>query len=160
MLISLLFSLLGTILLSLPPVLAVDRPVNPDLSSRLKMALTHLDFWNTPSDSEYVFDFTKQAAEPFKPGSVLNANVATWPILMDQQQSVAQLNFGPCAMLAPHIHPHATNIVVMIQGSVKTHMRAENGAIDRHTVLTPGKMTIFPKASVHDMMNDGKCSSS
>ena len=34
-------------------------------------------------------------------------------------------------------------------------MIAENGARTVHEVLTPGKMTIFPQASVHTMINMG-----
>ena len=34
-------------------------------------------------------------------------------------------------------------------------MIAENGAQTIREVLTPGKMTIFPQASVHTMMNLG-----
>ena len=158
MLVSIAFGLLATAMLSAPPVLAIDRPVNPDLSTKLKMALTHLDFWNTLSDSEFIFDFSKQSPTPFKPGSVLNANAATWPLLMNGRQTIAQLNLGACAMLAPHLHPDATNIVVSIAGSVRTYMRSENGAIDRQTVLTPGMMTIFPRASMHAMVNEGTLS--
>ena len=155
MLVSMLFGLLATVMFSAPPVLAIDKAVNPDLSSKLKMALTHLDFWNALSDDDWIFDFTKQSETPFQPGSVLNANVATWPLLVAGNQAIAQLNLGACAMLAPHMHPHAANIVVSVAGSVKTYMRAENGAIDRQTVLTPGKMTYFPKASMHSMVNEG-----
>lgn len=65
------------------------------------------------------------------------------------------LNLGPCSMLPPHFHPRATNFVVAISGTTETYMIAENGAQTIHEVLTPGKMTIFPQASVHTMMNLG-----
>jgi hypothetical protein len=65
------------------------------------------------------------------------------------------LNLGPCSMLPPHIHPRATNFVVAIAGTTETFMIAENGAQTIHEILTPGKMTIFPTASVHTMMNLG-----
>ena len=65
------------------------------------------------------------------------------------------LNLGPCSMLPPHIHPRATNFVVSIAGTTSTYMIAENGAPTIHEILTPGKMTIFPQASVHTMMNLG-----
>jgi hypothetical protein len=67
----------------------------------------------------------------------------------------AMLNLGPCSMLPPHIHPRATNFVVAISGTTETYMIAENGARTVHEILTPGKMTIFPQASVHTMMNLG-----
>lgn len=155
MLISVAFGLLSTIILSAPPVLAISEPANPSLGAKLKAALTHLDFWNSLSSDDFIFDWNKQSQNPWKPGSVLNANVATWPLLAAGNQAIAQLNLGPCSMLAPHIHPHAANIVVLVAGSVRTYMRAENGAIDRQTVLTPGKMTYFPKSSFHSMVNEG-----
>ncbi len=156
MLVSIGFGLLATVVVWGPPVVALNEPANPTLSATLKLALTHLEFWNTLSNDDYVFDFSKQSQSPWTPGSVLNANAATWPILIAGNQAIAQLNLGRCSMLAPHVHPHATNIVVLVAGSVRTYMRAENGAIDRQTVLTPGKMTYFPKASFHSMVNEGQ----
>lgn len=68
---------------------------------------------------------------------------------------MAMLNLGPCSMLPPHIHPRATNFVVAVSGTTRTFMIAENGARTVTEVLTPGKLTIFPTASVHSMMNIG-----
>ena len=155
MLLSVAFGLLSTIILSAPPALAINEAANPSLSAKLKTAPTHLDFWNSLSSDDYMFDWNTQSQDPWKPGSVLSADVATWPLLVAGNQAIAQLNLGPCSMLAPHIHPHAAKVVVQVAGSVRTYMRAENGAIDRQTVLTPGKMTYFPKSSFHSMVNEG-----
>ena len=136
--------------------LAVDRVKDPLKSSSVRDALTNLDRYNALSDTDFVYDYTTVTRTPFSPGSVLNANCATWPILCAGEQSVAQLNLGPCAMLAPHVHPNAVNIVVSVSGTVKTYMRSENGATDRTTMLTPGKMTVFPRGSMHSMANEGE----
>lgn len=69
--------------------------------------------------------------------------------------TLAMLNLGPCAMLAPHFHPRATNIVVAIEGSTDTYMVQENGARMVKQSLSPGQMTIFPAGSVHSMQNTG-----
>jgi mannose-6-phosphate isomerase-like protein (cupin superfamily) len=156
MLISVLLGLMATAMFSAPPVFAIDKPVNPGLRARLRMSLSHLDFWNSLSNEDMVFDFNSVNPHPFQPGSVLNANALTWPLLEGGIQAVAELNLGPCAMLAPHIHPRATNVVICVSGAVHTSMRVENGAMDRKTYLTPGKMTIFPRASFHTMVNEGK----
>jgi oxalate decarboxylase/phosphoglucose isomerase-like protein (cupin superfamily) len=49
----------------------------------------------------------------------------------------------------------ATNLVVAIEGETKTYMIEENGARVVKSTLTPGKMTIFPAASLHSMQNTG-----
>lgn len=69
--------------------------------------------------------------------------------------TLAMLNLGPCAMLTPHFHPRATNMVVAIEGTTNTYMVQENGARVVTERLTPGKMTIFPTGSVHSMQNTG-----
>lgn len=108
---------------------------------------------------------------------VVNANAATFPILATVDMTVAYLNLGPCAMLPPHYHPRrspfllhlslvrtdqsyvgATNLVVAIEGSTTTYMVEENSARTITTTLTPGKMTIFPTASLHSMQNNRKSS--
>lgn len=66
------------------------------------------------------------------------------------------LNLGPCSMLPPHFHPRAANYVVATQGNTTTYMWEENGARLVTEILTPGKGTIFPKASMHMMVNNGK----
>ena len=65
------------------------------------------------------------------------------------------LNLGPCSMLPPHYHPRASNYVVAIAGTTQTYMIEENGARVVTETLTPGKMTIFPQASLHSMYNMG-----
>lgn len=65
------------------------------------------------------------------------------------------LNLGPCSMLPPHYHPRASNYVVAVQGTTNTYMITENGARVVQQTLTPGKMTIFPQASMHMMVNTG-----
>lgn len=65
------------------------------------------------------------------------------------------LNLGPCSMLPPHWHPNAVNFVVAVLGNTTTYMYQENGARLVTEVLTPGHATIFPRASMHMMMNTG-----
>lgn len=66
------------------------------------------------------------------------------------------LNMGPCAMLPPHWHPHATNYVVAVEGSTTTYMFEENGGQLYVETLMPGKATIFPRGSMHMMHNNGQ----
>ena len=97
--------------------LAIDVDANPSLVAKLRMANTNLDRMKLlPSDSDWLFDFTKQEKYTFSPGGVVNANAATFPATVGQGLTMAMLNLGPCAMLPPHYHPRATNFVVSVSG--------------------------------------------
>lgn len=135
---------------------AVDKTINPILDMSLESAPTQLDrLALLPKDSEWLFDFNAQPGYTYTPGSVVNANAATFPASVGTGMTLAMLNLGPCAMLAPHFHPRATNIVVAIEGTTDTYMVQENGARMVKESLSPGQMTIFPAGSVHSMQNTG-----
>ncbi|OAL38656.1 hypothetical protein AYO20_01862 [Fonsecaea nubica] len=137
-----------------PPILAADQTVDQTLVANLKMAATMSDRLHMLSDQQLLYNFSSNPMYSWKPGSVCNANAATWPVLSTVGATVAQLNLGPCAMLAPHLH-RAHNLVVAVSGTTHTYMVQENGARLVQQVLTPGMMTIFPQASVHSMYNMG-----
>jgi hypothetical protein len=135
---------------------AVDKTVNPSLDAALKTAATQLDrLALLPSNSDWTFDFTAQPGYTYSPGSVVNANAATFPAAVGNGMTMALLNLGPCAMLPPHYHPRATNFVVAVEGKTNTYMIEENGARLVSETLSPGQMTIFPAASLHTMQNTG-----
>jgi len=135
---------------------AVDITTDPALVASLKSAATQLDRLKLlPNAADWLFDFTAQPGYTYSPGSVVNANAATFPALTTYGMTLAMLNLGPCAMLPPHYHPRATNLVVAVEGTTQTYMLEENGAHVITETLTPGKMTIFPFASLHTMQNMG-----
>jgi hypothetical protein len=162
-------------LLLVATALAVDVTVNPSLNAQLETATQQLDRLALLSqDSQWTFDFNAQKSSTFSPGSVVNANAATFPAAVDNELTMvsiflhpctihspsntrpqAMINLGPCAMLPPHLHPRASNYVVGIAGNVSTYMIEENGARVVSADLTPGKMTIFPRGSLHSMVNNG-----
>ena len=78
-------SLLITAVVLAGVALGVDKDVDPDLVTKLKMANTNLDRMNLlPKDSDWFFDFTKQDKYTFAPGGVINANAATFPATVGQ----------------------------------------------------------------------------
>jgi hypothetical protein len=164
-------------------VAAVDETTNPGRIAQLIAANSHLDQQAIlKDDSDWHFDFTENKNYNFAPGGVANMNAATFPAAkiggMTSECSsaahllfcihenhtpadhhrplpVAMLNLGPCSMLPPHFHPNAVNYVVAVSGNTTTYMYQENGARLVTQVLTPGHATIFPRASMHMMMNTG-----
>ncbi|EXJ85694.1 hypothetical protein A1O1_06062 [Capronia coronata CBS 617.96] len=144
----------STIVLFVSPTFAVDKTVDAQLVAKLKTAATMIDRLNLLSDDQLLYNFSANPMYSWKPGSVCNANAATWPLLSTFGVTVAQLNLGPCAMLAPHLH-RANNLVVAVTGSTHTYMVQENGARLIEQILTPGMMTMFPLGSVHSMYNMG-----
>lgn len=121
------------------------------LDTQIKTAPVNLqkfDFLKQAKEP-WTFDFTAQQNYSFTPGSVVNANAASSPAMVGTGMTVAMLNLGPCAMLPPHLHPRATNVVTAVHGTTQTWMYNENGADIVSTTLTPGMLTIFPTGSLH-----------
>ncbi|GME42843.1 hypothetical protein GTA08_BOTSDO10702 [Neofusicoccum parvum] len=147
---------LGLLAASLHHVAAVDQVVNAQLVEDATMAPTRLERLNLfPADNDTIFDFNAQDNYSWQPGSVINANKATFPYTTGNGMTMAMLNLGPCSMLPPHYHPRAANYVVAVSGTTNTYMIEDNGARTVKATLDPGKMTIFPAASIHLMENQG-----
>ncbi|KAF3356847.1 Tubulin gamma chain [Verticillium dahliae VDG1] len=135
----------------------IDQAVNPTLVGRLKLSPTELDKIKLLSqDSDWTFDYFASDFHNYSPGGVVNANAATFPATIGNGMTMSWLTLGPCAMLPPHYHPRASNYVVAVEGTTETFMTLENGARLVRTILTPGKMTIFPTGSLHTMQNTGR----
>lgn len=135
---------------------ATDITADPELDGKLAMSATQLDrLALLPKNSDWVFDFTAQPSHSWKPGSVVNANAATFPAAVDNELTMALISLGPCSMLPPHYHPRAANYVIAMSGNTTTYMIEENGARMVTEHLSHGKMTIFPRGSLHAMANTG-----
>ncbi|KAF2640052.1 RmlC-like cupin [Massarina eburnea CBS 473.64] len=146
------------LLASIPFTLAIDKVSDPVKNQELKDSATTLVRHSHLNSSDWVYDFNTAIPLPevaYKPGSVKNANAATFPVLTDLGMTISQLNLGPCAMLPPHLHPRATNLVLSISGNTTTYMWNENGVNLVQTEMTPGKVTVFPRGSLHAMQNNG-----
>ena len=145
------------VLLLLPvQISAIDQDVNAPLVANMSMANTARDRWNLISNySSWVYDHYQNPHFTWCPGSVTVADKATFPALWDMDLTISLLYLGPCSMLPPHLHPRANNAVVAVSGSTNTYMIQENGVDVVQTTLTDGKMTIFPRGSIHTMVNNG-----
>ncbi|KAK4497886.1 hypothetical protein PRZ48_010541 [Zasmidium cellare] len=134
---------------------AIDVTQDPTLIAKLSNAASQLDRLQYLSeDSAWVFDYKKQGYFwNTRPGGVVNANVNTFPASFGNEMTMAWINLGPCCMLTPHFHPRAVNWVTAISGNTTTYMIEENGAHTVKTQLDFGKSTVFPRGSVHSMVN-------
>lgn len=143
----------------LPLLVAADtksRTVNPALNAQLKAAASNFDRQALlPSNSDWVYDFSLHPNYNSPTGAVLIADAASFPALTTQGMTISLLKLAGCGMLPPHLHPRAANLVTAITGNTTTYMMGENGVRTVQTELTPMKMTIFPKGSLHTMQNNG-----
>lgn len=139
-------------------VIAVDITRDHDLVVQIDQATTKLDAMGIlDKERQWTYDFKSDCDKyTFEPGSVCNANRATFPATTGNGMTMAMLNLGPCSMLPPHFHARASNYVVGISGTTVTYMIAENGAAVISAELTHGKMTIFPQGTIHTMVNTGE----
>jgi len=66
--------------------IAVDVTKNASLNVQLETATQQIDrLALLPSDSDWLFDFMAQPSYTFSPGSVVNANAATFPAAVDNE---------------------------------------------------------------------------
>ncbi|EPS41620.1 hypothetical protein H072_4496 [Dactylellina haptotyla CBS 200.50] len=148
-------------LASLTASLVAGYPTeNSEFAVQLKMQTTQLDrLGSLDNNGKWFFNFTAQSSYVGDPGSVVTANVATFPAVIGNGMSMALITLAPCGMLPAHIHPRASNYVVGTKGSTRTYFFEENGARVVLGTLNPGVMTIFPQAALHTMFND-RCTES
>ena len=63
--------------------------------------------------------------------------------------------FEPCTINPPHIHPRATELLHVLQGSFTTSFLEENTGRVIQNELKKGQVTIFPQGLVHYEQNLG-----
>jgi hypothetical protein len=132
-----------------------SRTTNPNLNAALKTAATNYDRQELLQDKDWVYDFGAHPNFNHPNGAVIVADAASLPALTGHGMTISLLKLVGCGMLAPHLHPRATNLVVAITGNTSTWMIGENGVKTVETVLSPMKMTLFPAGSIHAMQNNG-----
>ncbi|XP_034580791.1 germin-like protein 9-1 [Setaria viridis] len=88
--------------------------------------------------------------------TVSKATAAEFPALLGQSVSYAALVYGPGTVNPPHIHPRASELLVVVQGPLVVGLvdSARGGAV--HTAaLETGDVFVFPKGMVHFQLNNG-----
>ncbi|KAL6888621.1 hypothetical protein ACP4OV_009647 [Aristida adscensionis] len=93
-----------------------------------------------------------------KQGSAVTAvNVAQIPGLNTMGISMVRIDYAPNGMNPPHTHPRATEILMVLEGSLFVGFvtsNPNNTLISK--VLNKGDVFVFPKGLVHFQFNNGK----
>ncbi|KAF8675258.1 hypothetical protein HU200_047932 [Digitaria exilis] len=88
--------------------------------------------------------------------TVSKATAAEFPALLGQSVSYAGLVYGSGTVNPPHIHPRASELLVVVQGTLLVGLvdAARNGTVYT-AALEAGDMFVFPKGMVHWQWNNG-----
>jgi hypothetical protein len=123
-----------------------NASVAQDFINRVELAATEVDRYTLLSQMDPIhlkFDFNPAA----------NAN---FPSVIGTGISAAVGFLNPCGLNTPHIHPRASEFLVLAEGSnVKTGLILENGfTVQQNTTLSQFQGTVFPEGSIHFQFND------
>ncbi|KAI3898819.1 hypothetical protein MKW92_023382 [Papaver armeniacum] len=91
--------------------------------------------------------------------NVTQANVAQIPGLNTLGISMARIDFAPYGLNAPHTHPRATEILVVMEGTLYVGFVTSNiGNVNKlfTKVLNKGDVFVFPVGLIHFQFNVGR----
>jgi quercetin dioxygenase-like cupin family protein len=112
------------------------------------MAVNPDDFFN-PAMLDQPRDTMKS-----KVGSnVTNINVINFPGLNTLGISLARIDYGPLGVNTPHIHPRATELLTVLEGTLYLGFVTSNPNRLFSKVVKKGDVFVFPKAMIHFQMN-------
>lgn len=139
-----------------------NAPVTQDFINSVELAATEVDRYTLLSQMDPThlkFDFNPAANPGVTPGyggQVDTANRGNFPSVIGTGISAAVGFMNPCGLNTPHIHPRASEFLVLAEGSnVKTGLILENKFIvQQNTTLSQFQGTVFPEGSIHFQFND------
>jgi hypothetical protein len=113
------------------------------------------------SNEDFVFNFVDhKTGGPGKGGEIVPANRKSFPALTNTGIGGAVGFLGPCGFNTPHVHPRATELAIVLDGTIVSSMFPENGVNNadgtpREIINTLGKFdtTVFYQGSVHSQFN-------
>ncbi|EEF31162.1 putative germin-like protein 9-2 [Ricinus communis] len=83
---------------------------------------------------------------------VTKASMVEFPALEGQGVSVAALIYPPSGINPPHVHPRASELLIVIQGVLEVGIIDSTNKLYTQTLQVPD-MFIFPKGLVHYQIN-------
>ncbi|RDW71564.1 hypothetical protein BP6252_08127 [Coleophoma cylindrospora] len=107
-------------------------------------------------DTDWKFDFnTEPAGANGLGGTIVTANLASFPVTQMTGSSMAIGVMGACGFATPHSHPRANELNLVTQGTLISTMTLENGARVINQTIGFQQMTVFPQGSMHMEYNPG-----
>ena len=108
---------------------------------------------------DFVFDLKGKKPSRTAGGSVRVGNVEDVPALYGEGISAALFTLEPCAVNLPHVHPHATELLYVINGDegkfLQTAFVEPNGGRTIVNKIGVGEVTFFPEGLLHYQQNFG-----
>jgi len=150
------FALASTVLASLP-LFATAANDQGAKAQAVRDAITGVQKINALEDKDFVFDFTDPAITPVKGdgGKLISANVGNFAALVGQGLAMTLGSMEPCGINTPHTHPRATEILLVLNGTIQSGFVAENGARFVMNEVTEYSAMVFPRGSIHFQANLG-----
>ncbi|KAJ1270104.1 hypothetical protein BS78_06G029000 [Paspalum vaginatum] len=112
------------------------------------MAVTPDDFFNAAR-----LDQPRNAMNTKVGSIVTNINVTEFPGLNTLGISYARIDYAPMGVNPPHIHPRATELLTVLEGTLYLGFVTSNPNKLFSKVVKKGDVFVFPKALIHFQMN-------
>ena len=109
------------------------------------------------SASDFLYDVDAASSSvPGTAGTVKPVDVETMPALVGEGVSYSVFQIEPCGINLPHVHPRASEILYVINGSnIRAVFVEENGGRVISNVMRQGHVTFFPQGLIHYQQNLG-----
>jgi quercetin dioxygenase-like cupin family protein len=85
--------------------------------------------------------------------NVTNVNVINFPGLNTLGISLSRIDYGPLGVNTPHLHPRATELLTVLEGTLYLGFVTSNPNRLFSKVVKKGDVFVFPKAMIHFQMN-------
>uniref|UniRef100_A0A453JNQ2 Germin-like protein n=1 Tax=Aegilops tauschii subsp. strangulata TaxID=200361 RepID=A0A453JNQ2_AEGTS len=112
------------------------------------MAVNPEDFFNPA-----MLDQPRDTKNSKVGSNVTNINVINFPGLNTLGISLARIDYGPLGVNTPHIHPRATELLTVLEGTLYLGFVTSNPNRLFSRVVKKGDVFVFPKAMIHFQMN-------
>jgi oxalate decarboxylase/phosphoglucose isomerase-like protein (cupin superfamily) len=117
---------------------------------------TALDDRQKFQNSDFVFDLAGSKPNVVGlAGTGRRASISELPSLSGIGISSVLFHIEACGINLPHIHPRATELFYVVEGSFQTAFLEENGGRVILNNLTQGQTTFFPRGHIHFEQNLG-----
>uniref|UniRef100_A0A0A9B9C7 Germin-like protein n=1 Tax=Arundo donax TaxID=35708 RepID=A0A0A9B9C7_ARUDO len=113
------------------------------------MAVNSDDFFNPAM----IIDHPRDTMDSKVGSNVTNINVLNFPGLNTLGISLARIDYAPLGVNPPHIHPRATELLTVLEGTLYLGFVTSNPNKLFSKVVKKGDVFVFPKAMIHFQMN-------